>query len=362
MSGLRRLCVGILPYSPGFNPYQQLMADAIEAAGVAALRIPNRKWCPIQWALRQPIDLLHLDWIHSFYFGRSRLTTGLKRLAYGDALRRLKRFPLVWTAHNLVSHDSRDPETERRLVQRLIDCCDGIVTLSDAARDVLKCMYRIADRTVVRTVLHGHYIGAYQNDITPAEARGELGIAPDRRVVLFLGRNDPYKGVDDLITQFGRVAQARDMLLIAGPVGDTVWLHRLRTLVSQAVESGLDVRLDVGVVPDDKIQRYLGACDVVALPFRQILNSGSLLLAMSFARCVVAPRLGSVPEIAYPDAYFGYDPAPAGGLGEALRRSLDCPDLQGRGQAALEFARRHYGWSAAGSAMAALYREILQRR
>jgi len=57
------------------------------------------------------------------------------------------------------------------------------------------------------------------------------------------------------------------------------------------------VRLSLEFVPTEKVPLYMGASDVVVLPFNSILNSGSVFLALSFNRAVLAPRLGSLPEI-----------------------------------------------------------------
>ena len=45
-------------------------------------------------------------------------------------------------------------------------------------------------------------------------------------------------------------------------------------------------------IPDAELQVWLRAADVVVLPFRDILTSGSAILALSFGRAVVAPALG----------------------------------------------------------------------
>jgi glycosyltransferase involved in cell wall biosynthesis len=57
------------------------------------------------------------------------------------------------------------------------------------------------------------------------------------------------------------------------------------------------VRLALEHVPDDDIQRYLRAADLVVLPFRDITNSGSALLALSFDRPVLVPALGAMGEL-----------------------------------------------------------------
>ena len=348
------LTVGHFPYSPGFNPYQRLFSESLESAGLRVVRIPNRKILPIHFALSHPIDLLHMDWPHSFYIGRNWLATRIKRAMYALGLSRLKRFPLVWTAHNLAAHDAAD---DRTMIQRLIDRCDGIVVMSTAAERLLRETYRVSEATRVAVIPHGHYIDAYPNDITPASARAELNIAPAARVVLLLGRIRPYKGADLLIRVFRQVARDGDVLLLAGPVGSGRLSRELSDLAASPGRG--EVRFDGQLVPADRLQVYFNACDLVALPFRRILHSGSLLLAMSFGRCVVAPRIGSIEEIACPHAYFGYD---ADDLPSALSAALDRDDLLAAGRDAMAFARQHYGWPDVGRKARALYEQILSGR
>ena len=50
-------------------------------------------------------------------------------------------------------------------------------------------------------------------------------------------------------------------------------------------------------VPDVDVQRYLRAADLVVLPFRDITNSASALLALSFDRPVLVPALGAMGEL-----------------------------------------------------------------
>ena len=57
------------------------------------------------------------------------------------------------------------------------------------------------------------------------------------------------------------------------------------------------IRLSLGHVPDDKVQLYLRAADLVALPFRDITNSGSALLALGFDRPVLVPARGAMGEL-----------------------------------------------------------------
>jgi len=98
---------------------------------------------------------------------------------------------------------------------------------------------------------------------------------------------------------------------------------------------------------------------VVALPFRDILNSGSLFLAMSFGRCVVAPRLGSIPEVVNSEGLFGYDVENENGLADALAAALSSNDLLSRGAVSKSHAQGNYSWGDIGHKVKSFYELLL---
>jgi len=127
-----------------------------------------------------------MDWPHDLYSGRTPLLRRAKRVMYALGLRRLARTPLVWTAHNLTAHDAPDRNDEVRMIQRLVDRCDGIVTFSRPRGPPSGDLPR-SSVDPVEVIYHGHYIDAYPNTMTRAEARERLGLDPGARVVLSLG-------------------------------------------------------------------------------------------------------------------------------------------------------------------------------
>lgn len=356
------LRVGIYPYNPGYNPYQLLFANALEAAGTAVVRIPPRKVLPIDHALSFDVNILHLDWPHDLYLGRTPLRQAFKQAMYAWGLHRLRKQAVVWTAHNLVGHDSKDPRYEARMIQRLIEVCDGIVSFSGVADSALRRQYDVPDRVVTKVIHHGHYIDVYENTVSRASARTKLGLRPDAVTVLAFGTIAKYKGFDALIQAFRAAACANAVLLIAGPAKDPALLSHLRDLAARRRGDPADIRIIPETIDARDAQIYFNACDAVALPFRSVLNSGSLLLAMSFGRCVVAPAIGSIPEIAYPRAHFGYDPNAPDGLTDALKRAIRDGELKQRGAEAKRFAAENYGWESAAKGAINLYREILSTR
>lgn len=353
--------IGYFPYRPGGNPYQSLFASALEYSGAQVQRIPPRKLFPIHYALSQDNDLLQMDWPHDWYNGRNHFTRLLKKYMYLRGIKALRHTPCVWTAHNLRAHDTTDAIYEQAMLQALISVCDGIIVMSSLAEDQLRDMYRVNPETTVAVIPHGHYIDAYPNTVTRQQARESLGLSDASRVILSLGRLMPYKGLGELIESFCTTAGSGDILLLAGTSADDAYLNSIRALAKAKCPAGAGIRLDPGFVADDCLQHYFNAADIVALPFNAILNSGSLLLAMSFGKCVVAPAIGSIPEVACSEGWFPYDPRQADGLTNAMYQALKTEDLQSRGRQVWSFTREKYNWETIGRKVNRLYSEILQR-
>lgn len=78
------------------------------------------------------------------------------------------------------------------------------------------------------------------------------------------------------------------------------------------------IHLHARRIPDEELQLFYNAADVVVLPFKQILTSGSLVLAMSFGKAVVTPHLESLLEILPEEGVKWFDPLDS----DSLRNSL----------------------------------------
>ncbi|HLY39427.1 MAG TPA: hypothetical protein VKU61_15390, partial [Candidatus Binatia bacterium] len=106
-------------------------------------------------------------------------------------------------------------------------------------------------------------------------------------------------------------------------------------------------------VPDAEVQVFMNAADLVVLPYRAVLSSGAAMLALSFGRGIVAPRVGCLAELERTGAAILYDPAVADGLAAALRRALDA-DAAALGERARRFARS-LSWDAIARRHLAVY-------
>ena len=70
---------------------------------------------------------------------------------------------------------------------------------------------------------------------------------------------------------------------------------KLRELADGDDRISLEIHEEV--VPDEELEAVIDAHDAAVLPYRNILNSGSALHALSRNKPVLAPRMGSLPEL-----------------------------------------------------------------
>ena len=176
------------------------------------------------------------------------------------------------------------------------------------------------DSSKLRIVPHGHYRDAYPPPISRYEARRQLDLPQDALVFLYFGYLRPYKGLEDLIKAWHdrAVKTNGERLVIAGAPIDEDYGASLRASVSALRDALLlDQR-----IPDGLVATLFSAADVVLAPFRQSLTSGSIVLALTYGKPVLAPRLDSIEELVEHRGGMLYEVGDEDGLKHTLERCI----------------------------------------
>jgi glycosyltransferase involved in cell wall biosynthesis len=350
----------ILLPSYTWNPYQRLLAAALRRQGVEATVVdewPARLPLVGAWQAHGRPPVVHLHWIHDFLGGSRGTPSRRTVLSFDWQLRLLKArgVRLIWTVHNLKGHEAgshaRDAEAHRALIKR----ADAVILHCRYARDALVERYQPspAARARMHLVPHGSYVRQYDVDADASAARRDLGLDATARVFAFVGSIRGYKGVGELLDAFAAAGpelgpDAR--LLVCGkPLPP-----RLGRELEERAASDPRIVLRLERIPEEELSRVLRAADVVVLPFRDILTSGSAILALSHGRPVIAPALGCLPETLPADAVLLYDPEAPDALADSLRTAAGA-DLEDMGRRARVYADT-LDWDAIAAATARLYR------
>ncbi len=199
---------------------------------------------------------------------------------------------------------------------------------------------------------------------TAGICRATLGLPADERVVLFVGRVDPIKGIDTLLCTAAALNSAgteATFLFVGGDLdSDGAPTGPLKDVADEAARMGLASRFRfVGSQPQDRLPLFYGAADVVVVPSRYESFGLVAVEAMACGRPVVASRAGGL-TFTIEDGTNGYL-APVGDFGrfaDHLARILDNPNLRDRlGANAQECAQR-FAWASVAESVLHVYHRL----
>jgi glycosyltransferase involved in cell wall biosynthesis len=230
----------------------------------------------------------------------------------------------------------------------------GLIAVSaDIGRNAL----RLAGRQGI-TVAHN---GADADQFTARsklEARAALGIAPEIKVVLFVGYLVVEKSIEDLLSAFAALPRQDTFLYI---VGDG---YMKSSLVALAKSLRLaDKCIFAGYRAHEEIPAWLSAADCLVLSSTTEGLPTILAEAMMCRVPVVATAVGGVPEIVT-DGVTGYlvPPKDSAALAKAIATVLDSDGIDSIVGTAAAHARAKLTWNANARTTLAVYRDVLSVR
>ncbi|GAA3631895.1 hypothetical protein GCM10022200_13560 [Microbacterium awajiense] len=265
------------------NPWQRVVYSAFSAAGGRVLPLERiGELAAAAAAVRRDGGrcVLHLNWTAPISQASPSIADSAR--AVDEAVTAIRAFladggRLVWSVHNVLPHELHHFAPEVILCRALAEAAHAIVIMNPATPTLMAPLCALDPARTV-TIDHPRYLGEFDDTVTRAEARERLGLDPDDVATLFFGLIRPYKGVESVVDAFDRFDDPRRRLLVAGATGpgyspDEVdrmlhprpWLTRHRDRV-----------------PDDEVQLWFAASDLVVLPYRRGLNMSVLLLAATF--------------------------------------------------------------------------------
>lgn len=325
------------------NPYWSLLCAGLEERGVVNVdtreAIFGRRWLVKN---NRTVNVIHFHFFQQFYafeLEGARLRW-VMRFASNLILARMLGYRTVLTVHNLEPTYSLRPNWVDTLGHWVaVNLVERVIVHCDYARMAIRKRYGRKHGIIIAP--HPTFSGHYPDSVSSLVARQQLELPQDARVFLFFGGIRPNKGVDLLITAFRNIPGSSLRLVIAGkPWPPDDYIVRLHSM------GGSDSRISwhEGYVDDNDVQLFYRAADFVVLPFARILTSSSAVAAMSFARPVIVPALGCLPELVTPETGILYDPDSPSGLRDALIQSL-VEDSEIMGEKACAHVR-HYSTAA----------------
>jgi D-inositol-3-phosphate glycosyltransferase len=284
--------------------------------------------------------------------------------------------PLVHMYHTLgvmknrVAQSPGEVEGDYRVrgERKILKEADRVVAATPAELAQLQWLYQANTERIV-VIPPGVDVSRFY-PIPDDEAKEFVGIPSEHRMVLFVGRIEPLKGLDVLIEAMGRFCQHShieqkklDLAIIGGepevsPEVMTVEMARLKELREKYGVK--DMVTFLGKRAQDTLPYYYSAAETVVVPSHYESFGMVALEAMACGTPVVASQVGGLAFLVK-DGITGYT-VPVGdpeALCCRLKSLMSDPDLRAQmGQQAAEFARG-YAWEKIAAQIVGLYKDVL---
>lgn len=221
-----------------------------------------------------------------------------------EKLKEIWQIPFIQMFHTLgqMKHriaNSSFPSTRTREELRITERADTIIASTPAERAQLRWLYR-ADRRKIHIVPPGVDTGFFQP--RPMEpARIQLALPTQAKVLLFVGRIEPLKAVDDILKALAGIRTKRPELfrelrfLIVG--GNRRELAPIRQLADRLALREEDTVIFFGPMPHSELPKAYAASDLVIMPSDYESFGMVALEGLASGRPVIATQVGGLAHL-----------------------------------------------------------------
>jgi D-inositol-3-phosphate glycosyltransferase len=311
---------------------------------------------------RKAYDLIHANfWMSGLVAAELKKQLGIPFVITFHALGRVRR--------QFQRQADEFPDERFAIEDRLVAEADHIIAEAPQDEEDLIRLYN-ADPMNITMVPCG-FDPTELAPISKTLARISLGLPPDERIVLHLGRLVPRKGTETVIRAFGRLLHRHQMparLLIVGGNSDdpdpkaTPEIARLQKIARE--ENVADHVTFVGRRGREVLKYYYSAADIfVTTPWYEPFGI-TPLEAMACGTPVIGSNVGGI-KFTVRDGETGYlvKPQDPDGLAEKIAYLYANPKLLGVfGRQAIQRVNDLFTWSKVIKGMKALYEQVLAEK
>jgi len=272
---------------------------------------------------------------------------------------------VVFTAHNVNAgkRDENDSWLNRMSLNVQYRLSDHIFVHTNGMKSEMAFEFRIPD-SKISVIPFGINNTVPNTLLSHSQAKGQLGISKDDKVLLFFGNIAPYKGLEYLIAAFSEL-QTKDrdyrLLVVGKPKGPESYWNEIR----RATESGgIGDRIitKIEYVPDEETELYFKAADVLILPYTHVFQSGVLFLGYSFGLPAIAADVGNLKEeIIEGETGFVFRPKDSADLAAKINKYFQSElflSLETRRPGIKVYANERYSWNKVAAVTTSVYSRL----
>ena len=255
--------------------------------------------------------------------------------------------------HNMIPHEQNI--LDKILPPYFVKSMDGFIALSKSvADDIGKFDKHNKPKTFSPHPIYDHYGILLDRN----EALQKIGLDHNCKYVLFFGLVRAYKGLDLLIDAFAdeKLRNSNIKLIVAGEFYQDENIYR-----KQISDLGIEDKIIIHneFIPDDKVNLYFSAADIIAQTYKSATQSGVTQIAFHFEKPMLVTNVGGLGEIVI-NGKSGYVVEPkANEIADALSDFFDKERSTEFAQA-VRTEKGKYAWSIMTAKIVKLYGDCLE--
>jgi D-inositol-3-phosphate glycosyltransferase len=263
---------------------------------------------------------------------------------------RINNLKLVVTIHDVTSFDKANSFIERTCFHYI----NGVILHNQSSLNAFKEKFKVLIPSAI--IPHGNYLPFIEDiSIIKRENTGKF-------TLLFFGQIKKVKGLDVLLEALSIVKKnsCQIELIIAGKAWKSD-LNEYRELIKK-LNLGDIVTTEFRYIPDEEVASFYKQADLVVLPYREIYQSGVLLLTLSYGKPVLCSDLGAFKEIVVDNENgFLFDSGSPRHLAAKIEEIvLDRDNLRRVASNSSSMIRDRYDWVKIGGVTKTFYSKIVE--
>ena len=309
---------------------------------------------------------LRYDVIHSHYW-LSGLAAEDLRSAWGTPI--IQMFHTLGHMKNSVAFDSQQHESERRIEgeAEVMSFADLLIAATPLERAQMVWLYG-AEADKIAILPPGVDLSLFC-PMPQQEAKQRLALPEARRIVLFVGRIEPLKGIETLLRaialiapEFPRWREELSVVIIGGAPGAGIELANAELARLERLRADLGIEDLVtfqGAKDQDTLVYYYSAAEMVVMPSHYESFGMVALEAMACGTPVVASNVGGL-AFSVQDGQTGFlvPERDAEALAARIRLLLIDDDLRLQLGTQAEQWAQGFGWPTTADRILDLYQQV----
>jgi len=259
-----------------------------------------------------------------------------------------KHTKVISIVDNMIPHEKRIGD--RLLTNYFVKTVDGFIAMSEKVKNDIKT-FSHKPVSISPHPIFNHF----GDPITKLEARLQLGLPKEDKIILFFGYIRKYKGLDLLIHAMANEAIKKlgiQLMIVGEFYEDASAYHDLVSALGLQDQ----IKFYSNYIPDGEVKNYVCSADFIIQPYRNATQSGVTPLAYHFEKPMLVTNVGGLADTV-PNLKTGIVVAPTT---EAIAKGIETLYELGENNFIpnIKEEKKKYSWAQMTEKFLALYQQL----